>query len=411
MKTCRACLYHEFHPLGITFNESGICSGCLIHEEKDEIDWDDRLERLKKIISPYKSKTRGIHDCIVPVTGGRDSFFIVHIVKNILGLNPLLVNYNTHYSSASGVRNLSKLLTLFGADIIKSTPDPKKIKKITRSSLDLMGSIYWHCLAGHTVLPVKTASRFRIPLIIWGCHQGIDQVGMFSHLDEVEMTRRYRKDHDLMGFEAEDLINNSNLKENDLFEYFYPHDSEIEQVGIRGIYLNNYFRWDTMRQHKEMVSLYNYETRQLKTSFDNCNDIDCLHYSGLHDLIKFLKFGFSKITDHVSREIRFKRISREEGLFLRDKFTPKKIHDIEGFDAFSKWIEMDQEKIMKKINKNVDKKINKIILKNASKQNIKTKKKFNKSDFSNKLIKLSNKKKGKDDDNKNGIVISRGWHE
>ena len=131
----------------------------------------------------------------------------------------------------------------------------------------------------------------------------------------------------------------------------------------------------------------------------------------MHDLIKFLKFGYSKITDHVSREIRFKRISREEGLFLRDKFTPKKIHDIEGFDAFSKWIEMDQEKIMKKINKNVDKKINKIILKNASKQNIKTKKKFNKSEFSNKLIKLSNKKKGKDDDNKNGIVISRGWHE
>ena len=69
-----------------------------------------------------------------------------------------------------------------------------------------MGSIYWHCIAGQTVFPVQIACKFKIPLIIWGAHQGVDQVGMFSHTDEVEMTRKYRKEHDLMGYEAEDLL-------------------------------------------------------------------------------------------------------------------------------------------------------------------------------------------------------------
>ena len=110
MKICKTCLYHEYHPLGITFNADGVCSGCLIHKEKNEIDWSERLDRLKKIVEPYKSKVRGIHDCIIPVTGARDSFYTVHIVKNILGLNPLLVNYNTQYNSPTGVRNYQSLL-------------------------------------------------------------------------------------------------------------------------------------------------------------------------------------------------------------------------------------------------------------------------------------------------------------
>jgi hypothetical protein len=86
------------------------------------------------------------------------------------------------------------------------TVNPETVKKITRATIRKMGSIYWHCIAGQTVYPVQVAVKFKIPLIIWGAHQGLDQVGMFSHLDEVEMTRKYRKEHDLMGFEAEDLI-------------------------------------------------------------------------------------------------------------------------------------------------------------------------------------------------------------
>ena len=88
VQECRRCLYTSMHPLGITFNEEGVCSGCLIHEEKDTLDWDKRFELLKRIIEPYK-KANNQYDCIVPITGANDSYFIVHIVKNILKLDML----------------------------------------------------------------------------------------------------------------------------------------------------------------------------------------------------------------------------------------------------------------------------------------------------------------------------------
>ena len=80
IKFCKKCLYPSTHPLGLIFNKDGICSGCLVHQEKFSLDWDFRLNKLKKIFKKYSSKKNN-YDCIVPVTGGTDSFFIVHIVK------------------------------------------------------------------------------------------------------------------------------------------------------------------------------------------------------------------------------------------------------------------------------------------------------------------------------------------
>ena len=107
-------------------------------------------------------------------------------------------------------------------------------------------------------IPVQVAVQFKIPLIIWGAHQGLEQVGMFSHLHNVEMTRRYRKDHDLMGYEADDLLSNyDNLTESDIWQYRYPEFDSINSIGVRGIYLGNYFRWDP-QQHLQMVKEYGY---------------------------------------------------------------------------------------------------------------------------------------------------------
>ena len=99
----------ENHPLGITFNEDGICSGCLIHDEKDTLNWQERWAKLEDIVRPYKSKSGYNYDCIIPVTGGNDSYFIVETVKNKLGLNPLLVTYNKYFNTAIGVENLANL--------------------------------------------------------------------------------------------------------------------------------------------------------------------------------------------------------------------------------------------------------------------------------------------------------------
>lgn len=336
MKICKRCLYPENHPLYITFDDEGICSGCRIHEEKDIIDWSKRSKKLKHILDNYKNKSGNNYDCIIPVSGARDSYFIVHTIKNVYGLNPLLVTYNKQYNTALGVRNLANLRIMFDCDIMTLTVNPESVKKITRATLRKFGSIYWHCIAGQTVYPVQTAVKFKIPLIIWGAHQGIDQVGMFSHLDEVEMTRKYRKEHDLMGYEAEDLIDEfDNVNAKDIIQFKYPHDKEIERVGVRGIYLNNYIRWDSRTQHESMIKKYNYQTKIQNRTFDNYNDIDCWNYSDLHDYIKFLKHGYSKVVDHACREIRLNKMSRQKAIELVKKYMSQKPKNIK---LFLEWI-------------------------------------------------------------------------
>lgn len=332
MRFCTRCLYPENHPLNLTFDDQGVCSGCRVHEEKDTLDWTGRGRRLGKILEQFRSKSGRTYDCVIPVSGARDSYFIVHTIKKVYGMNPLLVTYNKHYNTEIGIRNFAYLKTLFDCDAMMMVVEPGKVKRITRHTLDKVGSIYWHCLAGQTVFPVQVAVRMKIPLIVWGAHQGVDQVGMFSHTDEVEMTRKYRKEHDLMGLEAEDLVDEAaGVTEFDLLQYFYPHDKEIEKVGVRGIYLNNYIRWDSKEQHEDMIRLYGYETAPQERTFDTYNDVDCHHYSDLHDYIKYLKYGYGKATDHACREIRLKRMTREEGIALVNKYQRKEPKTLQLF--------------------------------------------------------------------------------
>ncbi len=322
MRYCKRCLYPENHPLNIVFDEEGVCSGCRVHEEKDTLDWKPRGEKLGQVLEAYRNRSGNNYDCIIPVSGARDSYFIVHTVKNVYGMNPLLVTYNKQYNTAEGVRNLANLRIQFDCDIMTLTVNPETVKKITRATMRKMGSIYWHCLAGQTVYPVQVAVKFKIPLIIWGAHQGIDQVGMFSHLDEVEMTRKYRKEHDLMGYEAEDLVDDfDGVSEEDIVQFRYPDDKELERVGVRGIYLNNYIRWDTKAQHEKMISEFGYKTEKQTRTFDTYNDVDCFNYSDVHDYIKFIKHGYSKVTDHASREIRLRRMTREQGMELVKQYS------------------------------------------------------------------------------------------
>ena len=317
IKFCKRCLYTTAHPLGLTLDHEGICSGCRVHEEKDKLDWAERWEKLESIVKPYRSQNGNNYDCIIPVTGAQDSYYIVYLAKVRLGLNPLLVTYNKYFNTPLGIRNLANLRIRFNCDILYQNVNPISVKNITRSTLREFGSIYWPILAGQTVFPVQTAVRYKTPLIIWGAHQGLEQVGMFSHEHEVEMTRRYRKDHDLMGHEADDLLSIfDTLKEEDIWQYRYPDDTDLNKIGVRGIYLGNYVRWDPKAQHEQMIRDYNYHTSSFLRTFDCYDFVDCFNYLNLHDQLKLYKHGFSKVTDHACREIRHRRLTREEGLAL-----------------------------------------------------------------------------------------------
>jgi N-acetyl sugar amidotransferase len=338
---CRRCLYTEDHPLGLTIDAEGICSGCRVHEEKDRLDWDARWQRLREIVAPYRIADGRSHDCIVPVSGAGDSHFIVHLVKERLGLNPLLVTYNKYFNTPLGVRNLANLRIRFDCDLLMQNVNPQSVRRITRSTLRRFGSIYWPCLAGQTVFPVQTAVRFGIPLILWGAHQGLEQVGMFSHEHEVEMSRRYRKDHDLMGHEADDLLSIfDTLSEDDVWQYRYPADAELAAVGVRGLYLGNWVRWDPKAQHEQMIASHGYASAAFARTFDTYDHVDCWNYMDLHDHLKLVKHGYSRVTDHACREIRHGRLTRAQAQALVARHTEAPLRHVE---RFCEWLGMDRQ--------------------------------------------------------------------
>ena len=386
---CRECLYSSTHPLGITFDDTGLCSGCLIHKEKFHLDWNGRWKKLKQIVKLYKSK-KNIYDCIVPVSGGQDSYFTLHLVRK-LNLNPLVVCYNKYFNTEIGIKNLANLRIKFNCDILFQNVNPVSVKKITRKTLVNFGNMYWPVLAGSTVFPVHISVKYKIPLIIWGAHQGLEQVGMYSHTHNVEMTRRYRKDHDLFGYEAENLLNSfDNVKEEDVFQYFYPDDFQLNRVGTRGIYLGNYVRWDPKSQHEKMIKFYNYRSCLFNRTIDTYDYVDCHNYMNIHDLLKLYKHGYSKVTDHLTREIRFKRIDRNSALKLIKKYETNKIKNSK---LFCSWIGIDDKSLDLLLNSHKNKKfwrnmdidkwsftgLNSIDLNNSTK-NFKNKK-FNKLKF------------------------------
>ena len=349
---CKRCLYKSNHPLNLSF-ENGICSGCLIHEEKYSINWDLKFEKLNALITQtLLEATDNSYDCIVPIGAGIESYYVLDKVINTLKLKPLAVFYNTHSNSESGIRNLALAKTFFDCDFVQWNPDPNSIKMVTKFTAAEYQNVNYANIAGRTSYPVREAILQKIPLIFWGGHQGVEQVGMFSHHDEVEMNFRYRIDHDLLGVDPNNLENPfSPLGKRQLKHFWYPSDFDINSIDLRGIYLSNYFMWDPAYQNAEIVEKYGFYRESSIASFDKYEYANCSLYSGLHDWLKHFKFGYSKVTDHASREIRHGRISRKEAKHLVSLYEKGLIfNDLELF----KFLGVEAESFLSMIYSNLN---------------------------------------------------------
>ncbi|ELV8728974.1 N-acetyl sugar amidotransferase [Vibrio fluvialis] len=344
MKFCTRCMYPENHALNLILDEHGVCSGCRVHEEKYQIDWTAKEKELDALLSQYKGRAGTSYDCVIPVVGTGDDFFVVDLVKNKYGLNPLLVTYNTHFSTKVGVRNLARLITELDCDHMMSTVGPDTIKEITKITLQKFGDMYWHVLAGSQTFPVQVATKLDIPLIIWGVNGWLDQVGMFSHHDRVEMTKKVRKEHAMRCVDAESLIGVSDkVTHKDLQAFTYPSDTQLEKSRVRGLYIGNYVFWDSQKQIENAISKFGYETHTQERTYNTYESIHCFNNASVHDYVKYLKFGYAKVSDHVARDIRLKRISKSEGLVLIKKYIEVKPKALE---VFLDWVGLSEEEFM-----------------------------------------------------------------
>ncbi len=344
---CKKCLNPSNHPLGIIFDENGICSGCYVHDEKYKIDWNKKILKLKKFFSKYKNKYA--YDCIIPINGNGDDYFVTHVAKNILGLRPLLVSYNNHFNTKVGIRNTANLINKLDCEHINITLNPGLVKEITKTSLNAIGDMYWHILSGNQAFPVQIACKLGVPFILWGVNGWLDQVGKFSHYHEVEMTKKIWEEFALRNFTYIDLLKkNKKINLKDLAPLIYPSLDEIKEKNIRGIYLGNYVLWDAKKQTEEMIKLYDYETMQQQRTHNTYESIYCKNNAGVHDYIKYLKYGYSKVTDHLNRDIRFNRITRNDALKIKSKYENKIPEDL---DMFLSWINISKKDFLSLIRK------------------------------------------------------------
>jgi hypothetical protein len=212
---------------------------------------------------------------------------------------------------------------VFNADHIVWGPSVEVLKKLNILGFKKMGDMNWHAHCGIFTSPIIIAAKFNIPFIIWG-ETPWDISGMYKANDFPEFSARVRHEHGLRGYEWYDFINHSEIEisEKDMIWAKYPSDEEIIKSGIRGIYIGNFFHWKP-NEHAKLVQK-NYGWQAAKKPFQRTyrmfSNLDDRYENGVHDLMKFIKFGYGRCSDHASKDIRDGILSRNQATKLVQKY-------------------------------------------------------------------------------------------
>lgn len=323
MKYCKKCVYPDTKPQ-LNLDENGICDACRSAEEKEKIDWDARRKELEKILEQYKHKDGSKYDCIIPVSGGKDSHFQTHVIKNVFGLNPLLVSFHPRDFTELGRKNIENLKN-FGVDCIEFTANPIVYKKLAKFGLEELGDAAWPEHIGIFTVPVQVAVAYKIPLLIWGENPQMEYGGPAAASTKQYLDREWNEKYGgyfLDKIKPESMVKYG-IELKDLKPYLYPTDEEIRNVGVTGIFLGYYMKWDARSQVEIVKKLgFNVLDEPNEGTYTNYENLDT-KYVAMHDYFKFLKYGFGRASDHASIDIRNKRITREEGLKLVKEYEGK----------------------------------------------------------------------------------------
>lgn len=319
MNYCTRCVYPAI-SVNLDLDDEGVCSSCRTFEKFEELSedfWDKRRKKLRQLVDETLKGNTSNYDCVIPVGGGKDSFYQAHLVIEELGLKPLLVTYHGNNYLPEGDYNRDLMRRAFDADHLVLGPSVEVLKKMNRLCFRKMGDMNWHNHCGINTLPIIIATKFRIPLILWG-DIAWDISGMYEPEDYCEFSARVRHEHDLRGFEWYDMLDDSQekLNEHDLMWAKYPSDEEILDVGVRGIYLGNFYKWDPNKFVDMLADKYGWMKANVpfERTYRTMSNLDDRYENGVHDLLKFIKFGYGRTSDHASKDVRMGYMTREEAI-------------------------------------------------------------------------------------------------
>lgn len=328
IKYCKSCLFPNTKP-DIFFNNKDICDACISAERKhknieNNLDWNERKKEFEKIIEEKLiNKHEREYDCIVPVSGGKDSTWQTHVMKKKHGLRTLAVTFDQFDQSDIGLHNL-EILKSIGVDHIHFSLNPNIVKKLVFKGFDTIGDPYWVNHVGMFTVPIHIAVKFRIPLIVYGENPIFEYGGPKHSRDNMIMNKRWRQEFGGMrGYREEDMLDEE-ISENDIKMLFYPSDEDIEKNNIQAIFYGYYFKWRPSKHTKFVKEQYGWKSLKKAPSGSYMKEENCdMEFIDIRESIKYLKYGYGRATDQLNIEIRDKLISRKEALKIVKKIDGK----------------------------------------------------------------------------------------
>lgn len=318
---CKKCVMPSTKP-DLHLDEHGICNACRSYDSRREVDWTERKIELLRILDKYRSKDGQNWDCIIPVSGGKDSTYqVVQMLE--LGMTPLCVTATTCDVTDIGRRNIENIKRL-GVDYLEMSPNPIVRAKLNKIGLIQVGDISWPEHVGIFTIPVRAAVHYKVPLIIWGENSQNEYGGPAAAANNNSLDRAWLEEFGgLLGLRVSDLIGYEGIERKDLIPYFYPSDTDLQKVGVTGLFLGHYIPWDGLA-NSLIAQAYGFEVPSHPTlgSMVNYENLDN-HQVAIHEYFKFLKFGFGRATDHACLHIRRGRLTREIGLSIVKRLDGK----------------------------------------------------------------------------------------
>ncbi len=347
IKYCRRCVMPDTKP-HLSFDEDGICNACRNFESRKSVNWDERKLELQSILEKYKSKDGSNWDCIIPVSGGKDSTF--QVIKMLeLGMNPLCVTATTCHLTEIGRKNIENLQRL-GVDYIEFTSNRVVRKKLNKIGLMEVGDISWPEHVSIFTTPINIAVKMGIPLLIWGENSQNEYGGPAGAVENNVLDRRWLEEFGgLLGLRVTDLIGQGGIQKKELIPYSYPTDEELKRVGVTGLFLGYYIPWDGYTNALVSQS-YGFKSwgKTIEGSAVDYENLDN-YQVGIHDYFKFLKFGFGRASDLVSMHVRRGRLTRSDALEI-----------VKSHDGKFPWTYLDKplEEILEPLDISIDEFVN-----------------------------------------------------
>ena len=340
---CRNCVMPATKP-DLKLNHEGICNACLSFKDRSDVDWASRESEFLEIVAKYRDNTNKKWDCIVPVSGGKDS--TVQVLKMLeLKLRPLCVTATTCDLSEIGRENIQNIKNL-GVDYVEFSPNPVVRRKLNRVGLENVGDIAWPEHVGIFTIPVRAAVQFGVPLIIWGENSQNEYGGPAAAAAGSTLDRSWLEEFGgLLGMRVSDLPDLEDISEGDLAPYQYPENEELAKIGVTGLFLGHYFQWDGLSNAlvAQANGFKSYESA-VEGSMVNYENLDNYQHH-IHDYFKFLKYGYGRATDQACLHLRRGRLTRNQAM--------KIVRDREGKFPLS-YLGKPLEKILEPLNLTVE---------------------------------------------------------